>query len=271
MRLSIRYLFILLGVLFCLNGTAEVMPRDILTAEGFMNVARTIQTRSMARIVAETEVNEIHSVQKAYSEHQDSINKQVSKVDRAFDLVNALVTGGSTVFHTYTTGVKVGTRLKDYLLLLNEYKDKVILSGHIPIAADTVLYSNSKDMYASVRDKIKEIAKSYADLAQYGTSLRQIKTVDMIVSLSNIDNLYSDLIDIVNSHYMTLWTYMTIRLGFWSDAILYQPRSVVVLCDEGMSRWRHSALEAAKRCTSGSLEQYKPLGGKTSMAGYSKD
>lgn len=247
----------ILVLLLCpLKGYSQFDPVSI---EAMINNHQEVHTVIAIRALSEVVALDRHNKQSKRETSYAKTQEQLDKISRAFNIVDLIINGGSTAFHTYNTGKEITKTLKDYTGLLLDYKNKVLSKFDVR-PADLTIYETSQNMIHDVSEVSKELVKSYTDLSQYALLKRNCKPLDMLKILDSINDQYDRVTIIINAAYMKLWAYMSTRLGYWNDALLNRV-NVKELCDAAHQRWYKAAVEAANNVRTRRSVKYKKLGG----------
>ncbi len=107
-------------------------------------------------------------------------------------------------------------------------------------------------------------------MSAYLTGTAECKTESMMLCLQCI-NENMDAIDAsVRNAYLTLWSYMTIRLGFWKKEI-FRAKTIREMALEAYDTWKKSQYIAYNNLQSPSTEKHKALGGGGILGGRSRE
>ena len=74
----------------------------------------------------------------------------------------------------------------------------------------------------------------------------------------------------VRNAYLTLWSYMTIRLGFWKKEI-FRAKTIREMELEAYDTWKKSQYIAYNNLQNPSTEKHKALGGGGILGGRSRE
>lgn len=129
---------------------------------------------------------------------------------------------------------------------------------------------NKQANHRDIKSSASSIYKSYIDLSAYLTGTAECKTESMMLCLQCI-NENMDAIDAsVRNAYLTLWSYMTIRLGFWKKEI-FRAKTIREMALEAYDTWKKSQYIAYNNLQSPSTEKHKALGGGGILGGRSRE
>lgn len=266
-----RYYYIIVALLAWLptKSHAQFGINDMPSMEAMISNHKTVRTALDIRMIAELGVEQVHEgSQKSIEEYQES-SKRLDKYKRCFDIIDLILNGTATAFHGVRTYQSCSSNIKSYLQLLNEYEEKILLKGKV-WSSDTIIYTTSKQTIEDIKSSASSIYKSYIDLSAYLTGTAECKTESMMLCLQCI-NENMDAIDAsVRNAYLTLWSYMTIRLGFWKKEI-FRAKTIREMALEAYDTWKKSQYIAYNNLQSPSTEKHKALGGGGILGGRSRE
>lgn len=248
---------------------AQFGINDMPSMEAMISNHKTVRTALDIRMIAELGVEQVHEgSQKSIEEYQES-SKRLDKYKRGFDIIDLILNGTATAFHGVRTYQSCSSNIKSYLQLLNEYEEKILLKGKV-WSSDTIIYTTSKQTIEDIKSSASSIYKSYIDLSAYLTGTAECKTESMMLCLQCI-NENMDAIDAsVRNAYLTLWSYMTIRLGFWKKEI-FRAKTIREMALEAYDTWKKSQYIAYNNLQNPSTEKHKALGGGGILGGRSRE
>lgn len=263
------YIIVALLALLPMKGHAQLGINDAPSLEAMISNHKAVRTALDIRMIAELGVEQAHEgSQKSIEEYQES-SKRLDKYKRCFDIIDLILNGTATAFHGVRTYQSCSSNIKSYLQLLNEYEEKILLKGKI-WSSDTIIYTTSKQTIEDIKSSASSIYKSYIDLSAYLTGTAECKTESMMLCLQCI-NENMDAIDAsVRNAYLTLWSYMTIRLGFWKKEI-FRAKTVKEMAMEAYDTWKKSQYVAYNNLQNPSTEKHKALGGGGILGGRTRE
>lgn len=263
------YIIVTLLALLPMKGHAQFGINDMPSMEAMISNHKKVKTALDIRMIAELGVEQAHEgSQKSIEEYQES-SKRLDKYKRCFDIIDLILNGTATAFHGVRTYQSCSSNIKSYLQLLNEYEEKILLKGKI-WSSDTIIYTTSKQTIEDIKSSASSIYKSYIDLSAYLTGTAECKTESMMLCLQCI-NENMDAIDAsVRNAYLTLWSYMTIRLGFWKKEI-FRAKTIREMALEAYDTWKKSQYIAYNNLQNPSTEKHKALGGGGILGGRTRE
>lgn len=181
-------------------------------------------------------------------EKMEQIDKAMDKVDKAFGLLDVIVSGGVTVskiFKTYNNIKGMYFKTQD---LVTEYYNICLKKGKVK-ESDSILITTCRDMINTVYSGVLDIYSlmgfnnpggliELAAAAKGG--ILSCSTDDMLFILEEICNSCDKLSNDLEYKYFRIWQYMMLRKGYWKD--LPGPRPPTSeLCSNAIERWGKSA------------------------------
>lgn len=257
--------------LFPLRGFAWPGVNDPVSLEAMISNHRTLRTALEIRAVAELGVEAAHQgSQKSIEDYQETA-KKVDKYKRSFDILNLILNGAATAFHGVRTYKSCQANLKAYVELLGEYEEKILLKGKI-WSSDTIIYTTSKQAIDEIKSSATSIYNSYIDLAAYLSGAAEMDTESMMLCLQCINENMDDIDASINKAYITLWSYMTIRTGFWKKEI-FMAKTKEEMAVEAFDKWRQAQYTAYEQNKKGASQSssHKALGGGGLIGGRNRD
>lgn len=263
------YIIVALLAWLPIKSHAQFGINDMPSMEAMISNHKTVKTALDIRKIAELGVEQAHEgSQKSIEEYQES-SKRLDKYKRCFDIIDLILNGTATAFHGVRTYQSCSSNINSYLQLLNEYEEKILLKGKV-WSSDTIIYTTSKQTIEDIKSSASSIYKSYIDLSAYLTGTAECKTESMMLCLQCI-NENMDAIDAsVRNAYLTLWSYMTIRLGFWKKEI-FRAKTIREMALEAYDTWKKSQYIAYNNLQNPSTEKHKALGGGGILGGRSRE
>lgn len=267
------YIIGLLFLLFPIQLHAQPMPgvNDMLSLEAMIDNHKTVRTALGIRSAAELGVELAHEgSQKSISDYQETA-KEVDKYKRYFDILNLILNGAATAFHGVRTYKSCQSNITAYIDLLGEYEEKILSKGAI-WTSDTIIFTSSKQAIEEIKSSATGIYKSYIDLAAYLSGTAEMDTGAMMLCLQCINENMDDIDKSIKNAYMTLYSYMLVRTGFWKKEI-FSAKTIEELAIEAFDSWKQAqmiAYENHKNATS-KKTTFKTLGGGGILGGRNRD
>ena len=231
--------------LLCFVASAAEAQTDPASLEAMIQNHKDVREVLEARNIAELAVFTYHkNVKKSVKDYRTQ-SDTLDAYRRAFDVLDLLLKGTATAFHTVNTYNRIKSNLTGYWKLVDTYNDK-ILSKLDMWPSDTIFITTTKGTVQSVTDESRELYQSYYEfflLVGGKQAIKESTTRDMMVCLDDI-NTHMDRIDrCISAAYTKLWGYMTVRLGFWKKDI-FRAKSMKEITDGCYGRWVKAQVEA---------------------------
>lgn len=260
MRTNLQYLFIGLLCFVAQVTKAQTDPASLeMMISNHKDVREVLEARNIAELVVYNYHKKVKKSVKEYRNESDTLDAY----RRAFDVIDLLLKGTATAFHTVNSYQRIKSNLSGYWKLIDTYNDEILSKLDI-WPTDSILFTTTKSTIETVTKESKELYKSYSDFflvvgGEY--AIKESSTRDMMVCLDDI-NAHMDRIDqCISEAYLKLWGYMTVRLGFWKKDI-FRAKSMKQIADGCYGRWVKAQV-AALNCLWGkkSYVTSHPLGG----------
>lgn len=258
------YLIFFSVLLFSVPSIASIAPTDVTSIEAMISNHKAVRSVLTLRYAAETGVYDMHQTSQKEMTNYKDINNELDKYKRYFDIIDLILKSSATAFHTVNTVKNIKDNLSGYVSLLEEYRTKLLNHGSI-WGRDTMIYNTSYNLVNSVKDDLEQTYKSYEELAEIVTGVRECTTEDLMTTLNSINESLDELANDIYQARMRLWCYMTIRLGYWNKDI-YMTKSIKDIVKGSLDHWIHSGIEAAE-ILHGENITYKTLGGGSLIGG----
>lgn len=254
--------YILVTILF-LSAMGVQAQSDITSLEAMISNHKQLRSVLEVRAIAELGLYTFHTqVSREVNEYK-SVSDTLDTYRRCFDILDLLLKGTATAFHGINTYNRIKDNLTGYWKLVDTYNHKILLGGAV-WSTDTVIVSTSRRAIEQVTSEAQEIYKSYLDfmLIMGGkNSPKETKALDLMVCLDRINSSMDRIDESVAAAYLDLWSYMTVRLGFWKKEI-FRARSIREIAEGALGRWVKSQTIAYDCLTEKkSYTPRQPLGG----------
>ena len=112
----------------------------------------------------------LHKTSAATNRNYKDINVELDKYERAFDVLDLVLSSVQTGFGVYKTCDVVKDKLGKYEKLIKEYKDKVLLRGKIE-SADTLLLTVNARAIKNIQTEVKNIWQDFVIIGGYASEL----------------------------------------------------------------------------------------------------
>lgn len=217
---------------------------DIPSVEALISDHKSIRSALAVRSGVEQANELLHEYSKAASVDYDSLNVQLDKYTKCFDVIDAIYKGGVTVLNVKYTYDDVSEKLGQLTSLVENFTTQCTLKGNI-VSSDTVVVGACRRCVQSVGDEGKQLVNSLYELAQYGSGLRHITTEGLITVLNNINESLDNIRGSIDHTYYAIWRYITIRTHYFKPAVMYHAKSLGEMCGNAFHRWKRVALQVS--------------------------
>ena len=148
---------------------AQLVP-DVATIEAYIRDHKKQRAILYARSVLEESNKLLHKTSAATNRNYKDINVELDKYERAFDVLDLVLSSVQTGFGVYKTCDVVKDKLGKYEKLIKEYKDKVLLRGKIE-SADTLLLTVNARAIKNIQTEVKNIWQDFVIIGGYASGL----------------------------------------------------------------------------------------------------
>lgn len=243
-RISILMIFAVL-LFFPQNAHADYVEPDFVSLRAMMANHRLESAAIVARSIEESGVSNEHEESKKAVQECREMSDSLDKYDRAFDKLSLIFKGTSVGIHSIVVISETMDIWKAYSGLIKDYADLVAKNPVRNIySSDTILINTFYETGKSVVEQVKNLEKSYYDMALYITGAKHCSMYDLLTSLDQINYELDCLHNTIWNAYSKLNVYMICRRGYWKDAVF----SAIHLSDDApacLSAWVQAATHVA--------------------------
>ena len=243
-RISILMIFAVL-LFFPQNAHADNVEPDFVSLRAMMANHRLESAAIVARSIEESGVSNEHEESKKAVQECREMSDSLDKYDRAFDKLSLIFKGTSVGIHSIVVISETMDIWKAYLGLIKDYADLVAKNPVRNIySSDTILINTFYETGKSVVEQVKDLEKSYYDIASYITGAKHCSMYDLLTALDQINYELDRLHNTIWNAYSKLNVYMICRRGYWKDAVF----SAMHLSDDApacLSAWVQAATHVA--------------------------
>lgn len=229
-------IFILLFLPCSLNTAKAQFAWDIASVEAMINDHKGERSLLIVRSVVEQGNKVLHGTSDESNEKYKSINEQIDKYTKAFDVIDVVFNTVSTGFNIYHTVDNVGQKIGKYKDMLSAYNSKILSRGNID-PADTLLVSINRTAILDVYSQCEEIYKSATQIAIYSSGQFLASTSAINLQIKRIDECLTRIQQIVNRAYFETYTFIQSRIRMWNRRI-FTERSRLTICNESFAQWK---------------------------------
>lgn len=268
LRVSVL-MFLAVLLLFPQRVHADYLEPDFASLRAMISNHRLESSVMLSRTIEEKAVSEEHKESKAAVQECREMGDSLDKYDRAFDKLSLIFKGTSVGVHSIAVISETLDIWKAYSGLIKDYTDLVAKNPVRNIySSDTILINTFYETGKSVVEQVKDLEKSYYDIALYITGAKHCSMYDLLTALDQINNELDCLHNTIWNAYSKLNIYMICRRGYWKDAVF----SAVHLSDDApacLSAWLKVATRVANdiRANSRSDVDSRALEGRGGLIG----
>ena len=248
---SIR--IILLAVVLLLSVPsllrAQAWMFDIPSVEALIDDHKGQRAVLIARSAIETTNEKLHKNLAAVGVSYDSLNVQLDKYSKCFDIIDIIFTSGQLVINVRQTYNDVKYKVGLLEDLIGDFVADYTLKGDV-MQSDLTIVNACREAVQSVVNDGDAIITSLVELSQYALGLRHMTTADLLLVIEKLNSSFEGIRGAVDHAYFVIWRYIQLRTYYVKRAILMAHRPEA-LCPDALSRWMESARRACAPLTGG--------------------
>lgn len=218
---------------------------DFVSVEAYINDHKKQRSLLLARSTLELSNQLLHEYSSDATMEYKTLNVDLDKYTRAFDVVDVLYQSLRTSLNVYSTYNTVSDRITDYKNLLEDYREKVLERNKIAVS-DTIIISVNLRCIQKIADEGQHLYRSVSDLVLYATGAAACSTSDLLLVLESINTSLDNIERHLNRSYFETWRYIQLRMGYWKEAV-YRTKTKRQLIDDAFGRWREAGLNPGNR------------------------
>lgn len=218
---------------------------DFVSVEAYINDHKKQRSLLLARSTLELSNQLLHEYSSDATVEYKTLNVDLDKYTRAFDVIDVLYQSLRTSLNVYSTYNTVSDRITDYKNLLEDYKEKVLGRNKIAVS-DTIIISVNLRCIQKIADEGQHLYRSVSDLVLYATGAAACSTSDLLLVLESINTSLDNIGRHLNRSYFETWRYIQLRMGYWKEAV-YRTKTKRQLIDDAFGRWREAGLNPGNR------------------------
>lgn len=218
---------------------------DFVSVEAYINDHKKQRSLLLARSTLELSNQLLHEYSSDATVEYKTLNVDLDKYTRAFDVIDVLYQSLRTSLNVYSTYNTVSDRITDYKNLLEDYREKVLERNKIAVS-DTIIISVNLRCIQKIADEGQHLYRSVSDLVLYATGAAACSTSDLLLVLESINTSLDNIERHLNRSYFETWRYIQLRMGYWKEAV-YRTKTKRQLIDDAFGRWRESGLNPGNR------------------------
>ena len=218
---------------------------DFVSVEAYINDHKKQRSLLLARSTLELSNQLLHEYSSDATVEYKTLNVDLDKYTRAFDVIDVLYQSLRTSLNVYSTYNTVSDRITDYKNLLEDYREKVLERNKIAVS-DTIIISVNLRCIQKIADEGQHLYRSVSDLVLYATGATACSTSDLLLVLESINTSLDNIERHLNRSYFETWRYIQLRMGYWKEAV-YRTKTKRQLIDDAFGRWRKAGLNPGNR------------------------
>lgn len=218
---------------------------DFVSVEAYINDHKKQRSLLLARSTLELSNQLLHEYSSDATVEYKTLNVDLDKYTRAFDVIDVLYQSLRTSLNVYSTYNTVSDRITDYKNLLEDYREKVLERNKIAVS-DTIIISVNLRCIQKIADEGQHLYRSVSDLVLYATGAAACSTSDLLLVLESINTSLDNIERHLNRSYFETWRYIQLRMGYWKEAV-YWTKTKRQLIDDAFGRWREAGLNPGNR------------------------
>ena len=218
---------------------------DFVSVEAYINDHKKQRSLLLARSTLELSNQLLHEYSSDATVEYKTLNVDLDKYTRAFDVIDVLYQSLRTSLNVYSTYNTVSDRITDYKNLLEDYREKVLERNKIAVS-DTIIISVNLRCIQKIADEGQHLYCSVSDLVLYATGAAACSTSDLLLVLESINTSLDNIERHLNRSYFETWRYIQLRMGYWKEAV-YRTKTKRQLIDDAFGRWREAGLNPGNR------------------------
>ena len=218
---------------------------DFVSVEAYINDHKKQRSLLLARSTLELSNQLLHEYSSDATLEYKTLNVDLDKYTRAFDVIDVLYQSLRTSLNVYSTYNTVSDRITDYKNLLEDYREKVLERNKIAVS-DTIIISVNLRCIQKIADEGQHLYRSVSDLVLYATGAAACSTSDLLLVLESINTSLDNIERHLNRSYFETWRYIQLRMGYWKEAV-YRTKTKRQLIDDAFGRWREAGLNPGNR------------------------
>jgi len=218
---------------------------DFVSVEAYINDHKKQRSLLLARSTLELSNQLLHEYSSDATVEYKTLNVDLDKYTRAFDVIDVLYQSLRTSLNVYSTYNTVSDRITDYKNLLEDYREKVLERNKIAVS-DTIIISVNLRCIQKIADEGQHLYRSVSNLVLYATGAAACSTSDLLLVLESINTSLDNIERHLNRSYFETWRYIQLRMGYWKEAV-YRTKTKRQLIDDAFGRWREAGLNPGNR------------------------
>ena len=218
---------------------------DFVSVEAYINDHKKQRSLLLARSTLELSNQLLHEYSSDATVEYKTLNVDLDKYTRAFDVIDVLYQSLRTSLNVYSTYHTVSDRIADYRNMLEAYRQKVIDRNKMALS-DTIIISVNLRCIQKIADEGEHLYRSVSDLILYATGAAACSTSDLLMVLESINTSLDNIEKHLNRSYFETWRYIQLSMGYWKESV-YRTRTKQQMVEDAFGRWRKAGLNPGKK------------------------
>ena len=214
---------------------------DFTSVEALIDDHKRIRSVLMARSGVEQANELLHQYSSEATVEYDSLNVQLDKYTKCFDVIDLILTSGVTVINVKNTYDDVSDRIVQLKGLIEDFTTKLTLRGNI-VSSDTIIINACGSAVSQVKEDGVRLYQSLGSLVAYATGKTEITTAGLFKVMQDINESLDHIRLVIDHTYSVVSRYITIRLNYFKRT-LYHSKTIREMANDAFSRWRRVTRE----------------------------
>lgn len=209
---------------------------DFLSVEAMIDDHKRVRSVLLARSGVEQANELLHQYSQEANVEYDSLNIQLDKYTKCFDVIDVIYHSGVTVMNIKNTYDDVSDRIVQLKDLIETFVSQCTLRGNI-VSSDTIVINACRRAIEQVREDGSQLVTSLYDLALYATGAEHITTEGLLTVMGHINTSLDNIRSCIDHTYYIVWKYVTIRTHYFKRT-LYKSKTLREMANDAFSRWK---------------------------------
>lgn len=217
---------------------------DYLSVEALISNHKSVRSQLMARSALEQANELLHQYSKEAAVQHDSVNIQLDRYTKCFDVIDAIYRGGVTVSNVYYTYNDVSDKIVQLEQLISGFSRELTARGNI-LSSDMLIINACSSAVTQVSEDGQQLINSLLELAQYAAGKeagREMTTKQLLATIATVNDCLDNIRNTINHTYFVVYRYVTLRRTYFKRS-LYRAKTVREMAHSAFSRWRRVTRE----------------------------
>ena len=213
---------------------------DEITVSAMISDHKSLRTQHTARASVEVANMALHNIFRETTERYDTINIDLDRYTRSFELIDMLYSAGVTAANFYNSFNDVKDRIGDLGKILTEYVDNYTLKGYV-VSEDTLIVNRLEELIGRVSDHGEELLRTLGVIATYSTGKVHATTTMFLENMEHLNYILDSIAGDVDNCFYHIDRYIRLRMYYYKPVVLAPPRSQQEILQDAISRWKGNA------------------------------